>query len=342
VSGPVNFALAWRFGGLVSRPGPPAQSDEVAAITQDLKMAARRALFYVSEITGWTDAAAEASTAPILVLDRPGFIRANTQIIESLAPHVMPEKAPWPARQAAGFQIGTILAALSARILGQFDPFARPSGRLLLVAPNVLRFERLLDVPSADFRLWVTLHEQTHAVQFAAAPWLPGWLSAQLGEIAQAAQDDDESRLPELLRLAREIPKSLKENAPTSPLTEVLPERAREALARLTATMSLLEGHADVVMDGVGPRVVRSVEEIRSKFDARRVASGRLERAVRRLAGLEAKTAQYIEGAQFIRGVLAEVGHEGLAAAFAAPENLPHPTELDDPHAWVTRVHRPT
>ncbi len=66
--------------------------------------------------------------------------------------------------------------------------------------------------------------------------------------------------------------------------------------------MSLLEGHADVVMDGVGPAVIPSVAEIRRKFDQRRKGVGTLDRLLRRLLGLDAKMAQYRDGAQFVRG----------------------------------------
>jgi uncharacterized protein (DUF2342 family) len=33
-----------------------------------------------------------------------------------------------------------------------------------------------MGVDHADFRLWVCLHEQTHRLQFARAPWLRGHL----------------------------------------------------------------------------------------------------------------------------------------------------------------------
>jgi coenzyme F420 biosynthesis associated uncharacterized protein len=330
-------------GRRLARPGPPDTTrEEAAGLVAELRHAARRALFYVSDITGLTEAAAQASTFPVYVVDRRGFVTANTQLAAALELDLGEDETGWWGRQAGAAELGALLAALSARVLGQFDPFT-PGGRLLLVAPNVLRFERELNVPSADFRLWVALHEQTHAVQFAAAPWLPGFLKARLGEVtaavtaADAAGTDGEGGLMALLR---QVPRALADDAPSSPLTALLPAAAREPMARLTAAMSLLEGHADVVMDAVGPRVVKGVDHIRGKFDARRVAHGRLERAARRLAGLEAKNAQYLEGAQFVRGVLAEVGHEGLAKAFASPDNLPLPGELDDPPAWVRRVAR--
>src|SRR4029453_14112522 len=40
----------------------------------------------------------------------------------------------------------------------------------------------------------------------------------------------------------------------------------RAIIDRVTGVMSLLEGHADVVMDGVGPQVIPTVETIRAKF----------------------------------------------------------------------------
>ena len=67
--------------------------------------------------------------------------------------------------------------------------------------------------------------------------------------------------------------------------------------------MSLLEGHADVVMDSVGPEVIPSVELIRSKFTVRRQGQG-FDRIVRKLLGLDAKMRQYRDGAAFCRAVI--------------------------------------
>ena len=45
-------------------------------------------------------------------------------------------------------------------------------------------------------------------------------------------------------------------------------DEQRVVFDRITALMSLLEGHADHVMDAVGPDVVPSVVRIRKAFDA--------------------------------------------------------------------------
>jgi coenzyme F420 biosynthesis associated uncharacterized protein len=113
----------------------------------------------------------------------------------------------------------------------------------------------------------------------------------------------------------------------------------RVVMDRLTGVMSLLEGHADVVMDGVGPKVIPSVDEIRRKFNQRRKGAGYLDRLLRRLLGLDAKMAQYRDGAAFVRTTVDAVGMDGFNAVWAGPENLPTKAEIGDPAAWVRRVH---
>jgi coenzyme F420 biosynthesis associated uncharacterized protein len=248
-------------------------------------------------------------------------------------------------------EAGLALGMLSSRVLGQFDPFApapatfaRPpaaqkvpaGGQLLFVAPNVVRFERELNVPAADFRLWVGLHEVTHAVQFQAAPWLAARLSEDLGDLL--ASEASMAAPVDAPRVARVMIRAVRGTPESNLARDVLSPPAQAVMDRISAVMSLLEGHADVVMDAVGPQVIPALAEIRRRFNTRRRGKHALDRLMRRLTGLEAKTAQYVDGAAFVRAVLEAGGHAGMAAAFAAEENLPTAREIADPSAWIARV----
>ena len=124
----------------------------------------------------------------------------------------------------------------------------------------------------------------------------------------------------------------------------VLGEEGRERLARLVATLTFLEGHAEVVLDAVEPAQMPSVYRLRSLLaHSRRREQGvgpglGLGSLVYRLAGLEAKRAQYATGAAFARAVVERVGHTGLNAAWAGPEMMPRSEELEHPRAWMDRV----
>ena len=113
----------------------------------------------------------------------------------------------------------------------------------------------------------------------------------------------------------------------------------KKVIDRITGVMSLLEGHADVVMDGVGPEVIPTVSDIRAKFTKRRQGVGTLDKLLRRLLGLDQKMAQYRDGAIFVRRTVDTVGMDGFNAVFAEPANLPSKDEIHDPESWLRRVH---
>ncbi|HZK35835.1 MAG TPA: zinc-dependent metalloprotease, partial [Aeromicrobium sp.] len=122
-------------------------------------------------------------------------------------------------------------------------------------------------------------------------------------------------------------------------LSEIFQNDAQRTIVdKLTGVMSLLEGHADVVMDGVGPEVIPTVAQIRRKFTQRRQGAGPFDRLLRRLLGLEGKMKQYRDGAAFVRDVNDKVGLSGFNAVWEKPENLPTKSEITDPAAWVARV----
>lgn len=238
------------------------------------------------------------------------------------------------------------------------------AGRLLLVAPNIVQVERELDVDPHDFRLWVCLHEETHRTQFSAVPWLRDHIE---GEI-QSFLGETELDASTVVERVRQAVQSFTGAGPKDPEADrdgdrhgeaeaeaaadggddggrslvdlVQTPTQREILARLTGVMSLLEGHADYVMDGVGPEVVPSVAEIREKFSSRRAkGAGRLDQALRRLLGLDAKLRQYRDGERFVRAAVDAVGMDGFNKVWTSPNTLPTKAEIAKPAEWVARVH---
>ncbi len=102
---------------------------------------------------------------------------------------------------------------------------------------------------------------------------------------------------------------------------------------------TLLEGHAEHVMDAVGPVVVPSVAAIRAKFDERRLRKQPpLQRLVRALLGFEAKLSQYTRGKAFVDQVVDRVGMKRFNTIWTGPETLPLPAEIEHPQRWIDRV----
>lgn len=362
----VDWELAANIAARLAPPGPKATRAEAAEVVAGLRQAGLDAVGPVLETTqmtpaeGW-DAASDTPFGDVLVVDRPRWSEANTQMMRVMtAPMTRELNAAGrnvPAtRIAGGTEVGGILAILSTRVLGQFDPYsaievggvaAAPRGRLLLNAPNILSAQRSMKVVPKDFWLWVALHEQTHGLQFAAAPWLTEYLCDQMDALLSEATGLTlgRSEIPPAQRLVEDL-KTLREvlvgvvHGP-APMERLLSEDARERLAQVTAVMSLLEGHADVMMDAVGQDVVPTVGVIRSQFEKRRdgVNTPRADAVLRRLMGMDAKLAQYRDGAEFVRGVEKLSGRDELNAVWAGPENLPTIEEIARPDIWVKRVH---
>jgi coenzyme F420 biosynthesis associated uncharacterized protein len=338
--GMVDWDLAVSIGSRLAGEGPSITREDAAAAVAELRAGADRSTGLVREFTGLV---AGERTAPVLVVDRPGWVQANADGFATILGPVLDklsEKKGSPTGLAlavgsrvTGAEVGALLGFLAGKVLGQFDPFFDPSGRLLLVAPNIVHVERELGAHPHDFRLWVCLHEETHRVQFTAVPWMRDHLFGEMQALAGSLEpnhllDDGFKRIVEALKGG---------GGPS--LIEALgtPEQ-RAIIDRVTGVMSLLEGHADVVMDGVGPQVIPSVAEIRRSFDRRRKGVGTLDRVLRRLLGLDAKMAQYRDGAAFVRHVVGKVGMAEFNAIWDRPENLPSKTEITDPSAWVSRV----
>jgi coenzyme F420 biosynthesis associated uncharacterized protein len=342
----VDWDLAAATARRLARPGPEVDADEARRVVEQLRACAVAARPHVEAITGLP---APDEGAVVLVVDRPGWVRANLETLRAMLVPVVDKLAakhphqPSPLVAALGGKVtgaeaGGLLAFLSGKVLGQYDIAPGGTPRLLLVAPNVVQAEREMGVDPDDFRLWVCLHEETHRVQFTAVPWLRQHLLDEAQSLATDLAPDPAALLGQLEDVARRLPGVLRGEGGSLLDLLTTPEQ-RERVARVTAVMSLLEGHADVVMDEVGPSVVPTVATIRARFTERRAGANAADRLLRRLLGLEDKMRQYRDGARFVRGVVDQVGMDGFNAVWTSPETLPAPREIEDPRAWVRRVH---
>ena len=336
------------------KPGPEVPRAEAEHAVRSLRRYSVDAETHVRELTGL------GADLPVLegdVVDRPDWVRGAARGLAELTDAAL-AAADGPAGGADdllgalgsrgdGIQGGVVLAYLGGKVLGQYDPFGpadaagRP-GRLLLVAPNIVAAERALEVPGDDFRMWVCLHESTHRLQFTAVPWLRDHFAASLGELLtemEGAPGDLVGRLPAVLREVRSGRGSDSSPGVLGVIELLQSPRQRAALDRIIAISTLLEGHADHVMDAVGPRVVPSVATIRQRFTERRKGGSLFDRILRSLLGVDAKIRQYAQGAAFTRHVVGTVGMDGFNAVWTSPSHLPSRAEITDPAAWLRRVH---
>ena len=355
----INWDLAATTAARLAPAGPVLSVREINESVDSLRRLADASVPHVHEITG-LEAARDLRDSSVLVVDRASWAKANTQsfavmlkpamekMLESRRGEVSPAAAT-VSGAITGSQLGAILAFLASKVLGQYDPFAAlaenskapAGGRLLLVAPNIVSVERELNVTPEDFRLWVCLHEQTHRVQFAAAPWLRHHMLAQIDELSVHLLGNVDSLMDRATAAAR----SLKDRSATGQtpgrgaILDLLQDpEEKAAISHLTAVMSLLEGHANVVMDAVDASIVPSVKTIRQRFNDRGKDRGVIEKFLRSLLGLDAKMRQYSDGARFVRGVVDVAGIDGFNRVWESADHLPTEPEIHDAKLWLDRM----
>jgi len=341
----VGRAVDWEFAAAVGaklvRSGPAATDYTRRQVIDQLTEASRNAELPVREVTGLNEG---GEIPEARIVDRVEWISAATQSMRVMTGGADEDAQPrFITGRITGAQTGAVLAFVSSGILGQYDPFGPNGGQLLLVYPNVIAVERQLRVLPADFRLWVCLHEVTHRVQFRANPWLADHMSHALAVLTEDASEnviEVVGRLAEVVRNRRDgVAPEPNSSGVLGLLRAVQSEPQRHALDQLLVLGTLLEGHADHVMDAVGPAVVPTVSTIRRRFDERRKRKQPpLQRIVRALLGFDAKLSQYTRGKAFVDHVVGRVGMARFNAVWSTAETLPLPTEIDEPQRWIDRV----
>ena len=365
-AGLVDWRTVERLAALIPA-GPSASRSARASSVAVLRRSALEAPAWVARITGLNRAAQQvAETTRVSVVDRAGLVRASTQALRGLMEQVPAPQASEAVRLVGAAEMAGAMSLLATRLLGQVVPAAgtgadgdggrggEASPHLLLVAPNVLAMRRQLDLDMLDLPAWVCLHEMTHAVQLAAAPWLGPYLSDSMrmviGAVVEAvyggpgggADGTGEQGLRRRPGRAARIAARAGRGRVLEGLTNF---KERSEVASLAAALTFLEGHAEVVLDDVHPNRMPSVHRLRAVLSRSRAADAGIgpgpglgSLLLHRLMGLEAKEAQYADGTAFVRSVVARIGHEGLNVVWTDPALLPTPAEIARPDVWVRRV----
>src|ERR687897_1624165 len=103
----VDWDFAVTVGTRVAGPGPEVSADEAAAAVVELREGAERSTPLVSDFTGLRTT---AGTAPVLVVDRAGWIQANAdgfaKILTPIVSKLTEKKgAPSPFAEAIGSRV---------------------------------------------------------------------------------------------------------------------------------------------------------------------------------------------------------------------------------------------
>ena len=245
---------------------------------------------------------------------------------------------------ALALQLGGLLGLASRRVLGQYDMQMLDGGRpprLIFVGQNIDAATGQLGGKPADVLEWVALHEVTHAVHFASVPWLGG----HLGGLARSLLEETPLDLSgsDLLSGAKRVmsgdPRALLNDLRNAdPVTLLAPPEARATIASVQATMALVEGFAEHVMDAAADALGERVLELREGIERRREDRSPLARFLAWLLGMEMKLRQYRDGKRFTDAVVVAAGIEGLNRAWEGPSQLPSLAEIADADAWIRRT----
>lgn len=242
-------------------------------------------------------------------------------------------------------EVGLLLGYLARKVLGQYDltllgrePMA--PGRLYYVEPNIRTAEKTLGLPSDDFRMWLALHETTHAFEFEAHPWLREHFNGMLERYMAFLREDAEALRNRGIGGIRIYLDRVREGSGDSGswLESLMNAEQRALFNEMQATMCIVEGYSNHVMNAVGKTLLPNYELISRRFEQRQEQRSQADRLLAKLTGLDVKMEQYRLGEKFIDRIVMERGHDFARRVWLGPDYLPTMAEIRQPGLWLARI----
>jgi len=345
VSSRLPWHAAGRVAGALAGDYPLAASYHLPHLTAELVEAVGKASVAVEADTGLV----AGGSPEVVVVGRAEWANRNLAAFSQLLEPVerrLAERAENSrlGRGGAAFgrmmvaaETGALLAALSRRVLGQYELVLPASSEAVaFVGANVLALERKHQLKASEFRYWIALHECTHRAQFLGVPWLRQHflsLVARMVETAPIAESRWQ-HLWEKAQAARREGRPLIDERGLLGLFATTEQRA--TLDEVQALMAVLEGHGHVVMNRIGERHLKTAARMNRLLKMRR-ADPRVA-TLWRLTGLEMKARQYELGERFVGAVEGQAGWAALDVLWKSPDHLPTLEEVERPERWLARV----
>jgi coenzyme F420 biosynthesis associated uncharacterized protein len=340
----VDWSLARQVARLAAGSGEPGPDPDIAPVSAEMEehVAAYTRLRPATPVPG-AELVSREEWASINLGNLSGLLDPVAERLEGRMDFAGPLAGALRAGASATLaaEAGLVMGYLSQRVIGQYDVSllgGEAPPRLLFVAPNLRKAVRELDVEADSFHRWIAAHELTHVFQFQGVPWLREHLSAMVREYLSTVDVRIErgaaGGLPSMPSLTRLV-ETFREGGLAA---LVQTSEQRELMVRVQATMAVVEGYSEHVMDEIARDLIPDHEKLRSAMDARRRSRSAPQRIVERLLGFDVKLRQYELGKRFCDAVAASGGIEGLNRVWESPEALPTAEELEDPDAWLRRL----
>lgn len=334
---------AGRVAGALAGDYPLAASYHLPQLTAELVEAVGKASVAVEADTGLV----AGGSAEVVVVSRAEWATRNLAVFSQMLEPVerrLAERGSVLGRGGTAFgrmmmaaETGALLAALSRRVLGQYELVLPGTPEAVaFVGANVLALERKHQLKPSEFRHWIALHECTHRAQFLGVPWLRQHFLSLVARMVESAPlvESRWQHIWEKAQAARREGRPLIDERGLLGLFATNEQRA--TLDQVQALMAVLEGHGHVVMNRIGERHLKTAARMSRLLKMRRADP----RAATwwRLTGLEMKARQYDLGERFVAAVEGQAGWTALDALWRSPDHLPTLEEVERPELWLARV----
>jgi putative hydrolase len=287
---------------------------------------------------------------------RPVFDNLAAALAQRPASDVSPDPAADPmssmmnglmsamAPMMLGMTVGSMVGQLAARAFGQYDLLLPrdPDKALLVVPANIDSFAGEWDLPLADIRMWVLVHElAAHAV--LSTPHLRAALIDAVNSYVSAFSPDPDAVIEKLsgTEIDSSNPMAAFQQTMSDPallLGAVISPEQEALRPRVDALLACTVGLVDWIVDEVTQRLLGGAPAVTEALRRRRIESSPADKFVEHLLGIHHTRATVERGRAFIRGIIERSSAERVLDLLNRDDALPTPAEVDAPGLWLARL----